>query len=138
MDRKKYFNRQFKGDKEVDEEKWIALDAPPNSWIDSTVSPKVKNNRRTRNWGTFHGSQHFKGRGPCWSSGMGLGRMTSMSIIHMDLHNPNNKLVSAQLEHFWCISEPWANIDSQDSPWPGFGGNHHFLPYIILCAWPQG
>jgi len=25
----------------------------------------------------------------------GLGQMTNMSIIHMDLHKPNNKLVSA-------------------------------------------
>jgi hypothetical protein len=27
--------------------------------------------------------------------GWGLGRMTSKLIIHMDLHKPNNKLVSA-------------------------------------------
>jgi hypothetical protein len=27
--------------------------------------------------------------------GWGLGRMTSGSIIHKDLHKPNNKLVSA-------------------------------------------
>ncbi len=27
--------------------------------------------------------------------GWGLGRMTSKSITHMDLHKPNNKLVSA-------------------------------------------
>jgi len=27
--------------------------------------------------------------------GWGLGQMTSMLIIHMDLHKPNNKLVSA-------------------------------------------
>jgi len=31
---------------------------------------------------------------------MGLGRLTSNSIIHIDLHKPNNKLVSAYLEHF--------------------------------------
>jgi hypothetical protein len=41
----------------------------------------------------------------------GLGRMTSKSIIHMDLHKPNNKLVNAWLEHFWCINEPWAYTD---------------------------
>ncbi len=45
-------------------------------------------------------SQHFRGRGACWSFGMGLRRLTSNSITHMDLHKPNNKLVSAQLEHF--------------------------------------
>ncbi len=31
---------------------------------------------------------------------MGLGRLISSSIIHTDLHKPNNKLVNAQLEHF--------------------------------------
>jgi hypothetical protein len=35
--------------------------------------------------------------------GWGLGRLTSNSIIHTDLHKPNNELVSAYLEHFWCI-----------------------------------
>jgi hypothetical protein len=43
----------------------------------------------------------------------------NMSIIHIDLHKPNNKLVSALLEHFWCTDEPWAYIDS---PRPGLGG----------------
>jgi hypothetical protein len=33
---------------------------------------------------------------------MGLGLVISVSIIHMDLHKPKNKLVSAKLEHFWC------------------------------------
>jgi len=36
-----------------------------------------ENNRNVRSWGTLLGSQHFEGRGVCWSSGMGLGRMTS-------------------------------------------------------------
>jgi hypothetical protein len=31
----------------------------------------------------------------CWSSKMGLGRLTNNSIIYMDLHKSNNKLVSA-------------------------------------------
>ncbi len=64
--------------------------------------------------------------------------MTSGSNIHMDLHKPNDKLVSALLEHFWCINEQWANMDSQDSPWPGLGGSHHLPPYSILYAWPHG
>ncbi len=28
---------------------------------------------------------------------------------------PNNKLVNACLEHFWCTDKPWAYKDSQDS-----------------------
>ncbi len=56
----------------------------------------------------------------------------------MDLHKPNNKLVSAQLKHLWCTDEPQANTDSQDSPRSGLGGIHHLFPYNIICAWPQG
>ncbi len=64
--------------------------------------------------------------------------MTSESIIHMDLYKPNNKLVNAQLEHFWCTNESWANMDSQDSPWPGLARSHHLPLYSILYAWPWG
>jgi hypothetical protein len=40
---------------------------------------------------------------------MGLKRLTSNSTAHTDLHKPNNKFVSAKLEHFWCMDSPWAN-----------------------------
>jgi len=36
------------------------------------------------------------------------------------------------------MDEPQANIDSQDSPRPEFGGNHHLPPCSILCVWPWG
>jgi hypothetical protein len=36
----------------------------------------------------------------------------------MDLHKPNNKLISAWLKYFWCRDNSWTYIDSQDSPWP--------------------
>ncbi len=68
----------------------------------------------------------------------GLGRLTSNSITHMDLHKSNNKLVSAQLEHLWCMDESWANMNSQDLAQPGFEGSHHLPPYNIICAWPWG
>ncbi len=44
--------------------------------------------------------------------GWGLGRVTSKSITHTDLHKPNNKLVNDQLEHFWCMDKPHANTNS--------------------------
>jgi hypothetical protein len=66
----------------------------------------------------------------------GLGRLTSNSITHTNLHKPN-KLVIAYLEHFWCTNESQANTDSQNSPWPRLGGNHHLPPYSILCAWSR-
>ncbi len=47
---------------------------------------------------------------------MGTGTSDKQVIIHTDLHNPKNKLVSAWLEHFWCTYEPRAYTDSQDSP----------------------
>jgi hypothetical protein len=68
---------------------------------------------------------------------MELGRLTSKSLTHMDLHKPNNRLVSAELKHLWCMDESRANMDLQDSPRPRLGGSHHLPPYNILCAWPQ-
>jgi hypothetical protein len=62
--------------------------------------------------------------------------MTSKSIIHKDLHKPNNKLISAWLEHFWCMDKSRASTDSQDSPQPELRGSHHLPPYSILCACP--
>jgi hypothetical protein len=69
---------------------------------------------------------------------MGVGRGTSNSIIHADMHKSNNKLISAKFEHFWCYDKPKANSNSQDSPWPRLGGSHHLPPYSILCASPRG
>ncbi len=57
--------------------------------------PNGEDNGRKRSWGTLTSSQHFGGREAYWSSKMGLRRTTSSSIIHTDLHRPNNKLVSA-------------------------------------------
>ncbi len=68
---------------------------------------------------------------------MGLRRMISNHSFTWTCTKPNNKLVNAQLEHFWCQDEPQVNSDSQDSPRPGLGGNHHLPPYSILCAQPQ-
>jgi hypothetical protein len=50
---------------------------------------------KVRNWGMILGSQHFEGRGPCWSFEMRLGGLISNLFIHTDLHKPNNKLVNA-------------------------------------------
>jgi hypothetical protein len=41
----------------------------------------------------------LRGRGACWSSGMGLGRVDK--VHSRPTHNPH-KVVSAQSEHFWC------------------------------------
>ncbi len=36
------------------------------------------------------------------------------------------------------LGQPTGNTDTQDSPWPGLGGNHHLPPYSILCTSPRG
>jgi len=59
----------------------------------------------------------------------GLRRLTSKSITHTDLHKPNNKLVSVELERFWCM-------DPQNSPRLRLAGSHHLPPYNIICACP--
>jgi hypothetical protein len=56
---------------------------------------KGEDNEKKRSWNVLPNFQHFEGRRACWSSGMGLGRLTSNSITHTDLHKPNNKLVNA-------------------------------------------
>ncbi len=111
------------------------IDAPPNSLMDSTMSPKVKTTEG-EGVGVLPSSQHW-GKRACWSSEIGLGRVTSISIIHTDLHKLNKKLVSAKLKHFWCMDESRINMNSHNSPWFGLGESHHLPPYSILCAWPQ-
>jgi hypothetical protein len=69
---------------------------------------------------------------------MGLGWLKSSSIIHTNLHKPNNKLINAKLEHIWCTDKPRTNMDSQNSLRPGLGGSHHLPPCSILCAWAWG
>jgi len=107
-------------------------DTPPHSLKDSNANPKVKTVEK--GVGICSLARNILGvevraQTPRW----GLGRMTSESIIHMDLHSPNNKLVSAWLEHFWCTYEPRAYTNSQNSPWPELWGSHHLPPYSILC-----
>ncbi len=112
-------------------------DAPPSSLMDSTKSLKVK----TTKGGVRARSLAYNtlgGRGACWNSKMGLGRLTSTSLIHTNLHKLNNKLVNAQIVvALRCMDEPRTITDSQDSPRPGLGRNHHLPPYSILCACPQ-
>jgi hypothetical protein len=60
---------------------------------------KGENSGRRRNWGTLPSLQHYGGgggvEGRARVMGCGLRQVTSKSIIHTNLHKPNNKLVSA-------------------------------------------
>jgi hypothetical protein len=77
-------------------EKWPLgeNDAPQNSLIDTTTSPKVKTMKEgigvhSLICSTYIVERHIR------TSGWGLGQMTSESIIHMNLHKLNNKLGGA-------------------------------------------
>jgi len=71
------------------------FDTTPNSSMDSTVNPNCENNERIMSWA--HSPVHSTlwvercVGAPRWR----LGRVTSKSITHMDLHKKNNKLVNA-------------------------------------------
>jgi hypothetical protein len=63
--------------------------------MDSTASPKVKTTKgeRVRARSLVHNTSGIEGRAVVL--GWGLGRLTSNSITHTNLHKPNNKLVGA-------------------------------------------
>jgi len=63
--------------------------------MDSTTNPKVKTTKGkgVRVCSLIHNTSGVEGR--AGTLGWGLGRLTSESITHTDLHKPNNKLVSA-------------------------------------------
>jgi hypothetical protein len=69
---------------------------------------------------------------------MGLGRETSFSITHSNLHPTNHKLVNTLSGVPLVLGQATSDLDSQDSPRPGFEGNHHLPPYRILYNSPRG
>jgi hypothetical protein len=90
----------------------MIIDAPLSSLMDSIASPKMRTSEGEGIGVRSLVRNTSRVEGRAGASGWGLGRLISKSITHMDLHKPNNKLVSAQLEHLWCIDEPWINTDS--------------------------
>ncbi len=63
--------------------------------MDSTMSLKVKIMEGNRVGARSLAHNTLGVKGCVGASGWGLGRLTSKSITHMDLHKPNNKLVNA-------------------------------------------
>jgi len=59
------------------------------------VNPKKKTTKEERIGVRFFTYNTSKVEGCVGALGWGLGQMTSGSIIHINLHKPNNKLVSA-------------------------------------------
>jgi hypothetical protein len=64
--------------------------------------------------------------------------VTSESIIHKDLHKPNNKLVSASWNTFGARMNHGQTWIHKTHHGPNLGGSHHLPLYNIICAWPHG
>jgi hypothetical protein len=62
--------------------------------MDSTTNPKVKTSEGEGVGAHFIAHNTLRLEGHVGVLGWGLGRLTSKSITHTDLHKPNNKLVS--------------------------------------------
>jgi hypothetical protein len=62
--------------------------------MDSTTNPKVKTTKGEGVGVRFLTRSTSRLEGCAGAPGWGPGRMTSRSIIHTNLHKPNNKLVN--------------------------------------------
>jgi hypothetical protein len=56
-----------------------------------------ENSGRVGSWGTFPGSQHFGGRGVCWSSGMGIKKSDKHQLFTQTYINQT----TSWLVHSW-------------------------------------
>jgi hypothetical protein len=72
----------------------MAIDTPPESLMYSTMSPMVKTVEGERVGERSLTCNILGLEGRVGALGWGLGRVTSKSIIHMDLDKLNNKLVN--------------------------------------------
>jgi hypothetical protein len=72
----------------------MVTNAPPNSLMDLTISPKGENNKRIKNWVVFFSSQHLGGRGACWIFRMGTRKSDKQVNYSHEPTQTNNKLIS--------------------------------------------
>jgi hypothetical protein len=79
---------------------------PQNSLIDSNANPKMETIKEKKvRVRSLVRNILGGGGGRVGVLGWGLRQMTSESIIHIDVHKPNNKFINAWLEQFWCMDE---------------------------------
>jgi hypothetical protein len=101
-------------------------------WVPNKKQRKSKESRHVPWFAAL-----WKGRGACWSSKMGLGRIDKLHLLTRAYIKPTQGgycIVGTLL----VLGRAASNSDSQDSPRPGLGGSHHLPPYIIFCASPWG
>ncbi len=71
--------------------------------------------------------KHFGGKGLCQSSRMGIRKIDKQISTHIDLHKPNNKLVSAYLEHFGARTNHKQAQIHKTCHDPNLAPKHHFV-----------
>ncbi len=82
---------------------------------------KGENSRRIKSWGTLLDSQHFGGKGACWSSRMG----TKMSDKHINyLHGPTQ---TKQQAAPCIVGAPLVHKQAT--------GKHGFMKFITARTW---
>ncbi len=75
----------------------------------------------------------LRGRGACWSSGMGLGRVDKLHSLTRAYTPPTQSgqcIIIAPL----VLGQAIGNMDTLDSPQPELGGSHH-LPPLQYTLW---
>jgi hypothetical protein len=109
-------------------------DALPSFLIDSNVNLRWKQ-RKSKELGTLFGSQHFGGRGACWSSEMGIRKSDKHQLFtHTYTNQTTNWLVRScnTLVHRRITGKHGLTRLIMAWTW----GSHHLPPYSILSAWP--
>ncbi len=93
---------------------------------------KVEDNMR-RSWDVFPSSQHFGGRGACWSFGIETKKIDKQSIIHTYLHKPNNKLLVGSWSIFGARTNHWQTRMNKIHHDPNLGNPQPSFLYYSLC-----
>ncbi len=95
---------------------------------------KMKNNEKIKNWGTFlRLHQLGGGRRMCWTSKMGLGKMTNIYSFTWTYTKPNNKL----LVHYWSIFGASTSHRKTQTHKTHHGPNLRegtTFPFIVYCV----
>jgi hypothetical protein len=109
---------------------------PPTPWR-TQMWVQVKGSGKRRSRGTLPSSQHLRGRGACWSSGMGLGQVDKLHSLTRACTRPSQSgkcIVGAPL----VLGRATGNLELTWLITTRTWGSHHLPPYSILCASPRG
>jgi hypothetical protein len=68
----------------------------------------------------------------------GTTKSDKLQLLTWTCIKPTTQLVRSLSGAPSVLGQPWATLDSQDSPQPELRGNHHLPPYNILCSSPRG